>query len=118
MATIYRIVSQDVWNEAQARGVFHGTEHDVRDGFIHFSAAHQVVETARKHYALQHNLLLLYIDDTMLQQLRPGALKWEVSRGGDKFPHLYADLPVNAVQRVETLPLSADGQHIFPELPA
>lgn len=116
MSIIYRLLDQHSWQQAQASGVFTGSADDARDGFIHFSAPHQVVATARKHYVGKPNLLLLSIDTDALEQHCPGALKWEVSRGGDKFPHLYAALPVAAVQSVQQLPLSAGGEHIFPEL--
>lgn len=110
MSIIYRIISQADWASAQARGEFRGTAHDLRDGFIHFSTAAQAAETAAKHYAGLSNLLLLYVDTEALA----APLKWEVSRGGQLFPHLYGALPVAAVHRVESLPLDASGRHIFP----
>jgi uncharacterized protein (DUF952 family) len=116
MSFIYRILSRGDWQAAQAAGEFRGTAHDLRDGFIHFSAAHQVVDTAAKHYAGRSDLLLLFVDDRALVAADVGALTWEVSRGGDRFPHLYGALPVQLVQRIEELPLGADGKHIFPEL--
>jgi uncharacterized protein (DUF952 family) len=85
---------------------------DRRDGFIHFSTATQVVETASKHFVGQSDLLLLSIDATRLGD----QLKWEPSRGGALFPHLYGDLDVAAVTRVEPLPLGPDGRHVFPPL--
>ena len=112
VTTIYRIVSRADWAAAQSAGTFTGTAHDIRDGFIHFSTAQQVAETAAKHYAGQRDLLLLYVDTDALA----APLKWEVSRGGDLFPHLYGALPVTAVRRVAELPLGADGRHVFPEL--
>ena len=104
MATIYRIVSSADWSAASAGGAFHGSDHDRRDGFIHFSAAHQVAETAAKHYAGQRELLLVSVSSERLEELLPGALRWEISRGGAAFPHLYASLPLAAVTRVEPLP--------------
>ncbi len=97
MPTIYRIVSNEAWQAAQAQGSFSGTADDLRDGFIHFSAAHQVEETARKHYVGQKDLLLLHVDSERLG----AALKWEPSRGGDLFPHLYGALDLAWVERVE-----------------
>ncbi len=97
MPTIYRILSRAAWREAQAEGFFRGSADDARDGFIHFSAAHQVEETARKHYAGQTDLLLLHVQS---ERLGP-ALKWEPSRGGDLFPHLYGPLEVTLVERAE-----------------
>jgi uncharacterized protein (DUF952 family) len=112
VTTIYRIASRADWAAAQSAGAFAGTVHDLRDGFIHFSTARQVAETAVKHYAGQRDLLLLYVDTDALM----APLKWEVSRGGDLFPHLYGALPITAVRRVEDLPLGSDGHHVFPAL--
>lgn len=108
---IYKIVPRQMWNEAQTKGVFDGAPVDQADGFIHFSTAAQVRETARKHFADQHDLLLVTVDG---QKLGP-ALIYEPSRGGDLFPHLYGPLPLSAVVAVEQLPLGADGFHLFPE---
>lgn len=112
MTTIYRIVSRAEWAAAQSAGSFAGAAHDIRDGFIHFSTVRQVAETAAKHYAGQHDLLLLYVDIAALV----APLKWEAARGGDLFPHLYGALPVTAVRRVADLPVGADGRHVFPDL--
>ncbi len=108
--SIYRLVAADVWQRAVLAGSFAGTEHDVRDGYIHFSTAAQVAETAARHYAGQAGLLLLRVSVELLGS----ALRWEPSRGGALFPHLYADLPVSAVTRVDALPLAADGLHLLP----
>ena len=108
---IYRILPAAEWAKAEAAGAFRGTAHDSRDGFIHFSTAQQMAETAAKHYAGQHGLLLLAVDADALGP----ALKWERSRNDDLFPHLYGDLPVAAVRRIDPLPLGADGRHVFPE---
>lgn len=107
---IYRIVTEEAWAEARARGAFAGSEHDVRDGFIHFSTAAQVAETAAKHYAGRSQLLLLWVNVAPLLH----ALHWEPSRGGALFPHLYAELPTSAVVRVTPLALDASGVHVFP----
>lgn len=107
---IYRILPAAEWAQAAAAGVFAGTAHDLRDGFIHFSTARQMAETAAKHYAGQADLLLLAVDADVLGP----ALKWERSRNDDLFPHLYGALPVAAVRRVDPLPLGADGRHVFP----
>ena len=108
---IYKIVPREMWSKAEAAGVFDGAPVDHADGFIHFSTAAQVRETARKHFAGQHDLLLVTIDG---QKLGP-ALIYEPSRGGDLFPHLYGPLPLSAVIAVEALPLDEMGQHLFPE---
>ena len=112
MATIYKIVTQDQWREAEKAGVFHGAPVDLTDGFIHFSTAGQLAETAAKHFAGQDGLLLVAVDETAFG----GALRYEVSRGGALFPHLYADLPVPAALWVKPMPLGADGVHRLPEL--
>jgi uncharacterized protein (DUF952 family) len=85
MPTIYKIGSASLWRAAEKAGVFHGSEDDRRDGFIHFSTADQVEETAAKHFAGQADLLLIAVDSAKLGD----ALKWEPSRGGALFPHLY-----------------------------
>jgi uncharacterized protein (DUF952 family) len=109
---IYRIVSADVWQRAVAVGLFAGTEHDVRDGFIHFSTASQVAETAARHYAGLANLLLVAVNVAALGD----ALRWEPSRGGALFPHLYAALPTSSATFVVPLPLGPDGIHVLPPL--
>ena len=112
MTTIYRIVTEDEWRAALQAGAFEGSEHDRRDGFIHFSTAEQVRETAEKHYAGRSGLLILSVDPAALA----APLKWEVSRGGALFPHLYGSLPAAAVIRAEKLPLSPEGRFLFPAL--
>ncbi|BCG83178.1 DUF952 domain-containing protein [Mesorhizobium sp. 113-3-3] len=109
---IYKITPQALWREAEANGRFTGAPIDVADGFIHFSTAAQVRETAAKHFSGQTDLLLAAIDDASLGD----ALKYEVSRGGALFPHLYGVLELNAVLWVKPLPLGADGVHQFPPL--
>jgi uncharacterized protein (DUF952 family) len=112
MPTVYKICPAALWREAQSDGVFRGSEVDLRDGFIHFSSAQQAVETAAKHFASQPDLLLLYVDTAKLGD----KLKWEPSRGGALFPHLYGTLALSAVTNVESLPLGVDGVHKFPVL--
>jgi uncharacterized protein (DUF952 family) len=92
--------------------VFAGAPVDARDGFIHFSTADQARETAAKHFAGASDLTLVAVDADALG----GALKWEVSRGGDLFPHLYGTLPLAAVLWAKPLPLDSDQRHVFPEL--
>ena len=112
MPTVYKICPAALWRDAVAAGVFHGSEVDLRDGFIHFSTAEQVAETAAKHFAGQSDLLLIAIDGDRLGE----ALKWEPSRGGALFPHLYAPLPLSAVMNIDSLPLGPDGRHQIPPL--
>jgi uncharacterized protein (DUF952 family) len=107
---IYKICPEILWREAERAGRFDGAPIDLADGYIHFSAADQVRETAAKHYAGQRDLLLVAVDAGSLGE----ALKWEVSRGGALFPHLYATLDPVAALWVKPLPLGADGSHVFP----
>jgi uncharacterized protein (DUF952 family) len=111
-STIYKICSRPLWEEAQRDGVFKGAAVDLRDGFIHFSTASQVHETAARHFAGIADLVLIAVDAAVLAD----ALRWEPSRGGDLFPHLYGLLPFAAVLWMQPLPLDAGGQHAFPEL--
>lgn len=108
---IYKIIDRDEWDAARACGRYTGSADDRRDGFIHFSTAAQMKVTAAKHFAGQRNLVLLALEAGRLGE----ALKWEPSRGGDLFPHLYGPMPASAVARVWPLPLGADGVHLFPE---
>ncbi|MGR7994036.1 DUF952 domain-containing protein [Xanthobacter sp. ZOL 2024] len=112
MSAIYKISPATLWATAQAEGVFTGAPVDVADGFIHFSTAAQARETAAKHFQGQDGLKLVAIDPAPLG----AALKWEPSRGGALFPHLYGPLPLTAVLWVKDLPLGADGLHLFPDL--
>jgi uncharacterized protein (DUF952 family) len=110
--TIYKILPAAMWSQAVAAGVFTGSPVDVADGFIHFSTAGQVRETAAKHFAGQADLVLVAIAIESIGQ----PLKWELSRGGALFPHLYAPLPVSAALWAIPLPLDADGRHVFPDV--
>ena len=107
---IYKICSDELWQQAWAEGQFKGAPIDLADGFIHFSTDGQMRETAAKHFAGQAGLKLLQIDASALQ------LKWEISRGGQLFPHLYDILPLSAVLQVWGLPLGKDGRHQFPDI--
>jgi uncharacterized protein (DUF952 family) len=109
---IYKIAPCALWQAAEAKGVFDGAPIDQADGYIHFSTAAQARETAAKHFAGQDDLLLIAVETDRLGD----ALKYEVSRGGDLFPHLYASLPLDGVLWVKPLPLGSDGRHHFPEL--
>jgi uncharacterized protein (DUF952 family) len=109
--TIYKISPQRLWRAAERAGVFIGAPVDLADGFIHFSTAEQVAETAARHFAGQEDLVLLAVDSAALGP----ALRYEASRGGALFPHLYGTLPLSAVRWMKPLPLGAEG-HLFPEL--
>ena len=104
---VYKITPQSDWREAEKSGVFKGAPIDLADGFIHFSTADQVAETAAKHFSGQSDLLLVAIDAGALGP----ALKYEVSRGGALFPHLYANLDMSSVLWAKPMPLGADGVH-------
>ena len=112
LTIIYKICPAALWREAERRGAFRGSEVDLRDDFIHFSSAAQAAETAAKYFAGQHDLVLVHVDAAKLGN----KLKWEPSRGGALFPHLYGELDLAAVCRVEPLPLGADGTHQLPPL--
>ncbi len=108
---VYKIVPTSLWQDARKTGVFQGAPVDLKDGFIHFSTAEQARETARLHFANVEGLLLVAVDVDALGE----ALRFEPSRGGQLFPHLYANLPLDAVLWERPLPLGPDGGHVFPE---
>lgn len=108
---IYKVCSKDEWSVAQRDGVFSGSAVDLADGFIHFSTADQLGETLRRHFKSQVNLVALIVP---VAALDVAALKWEPSRGGDLFPHLYGGLPASAVDAFVPLENGADG---IPRLP-
>ena len=110
MSRIYKILSRTEWEAARALGRFDGSAVDRQDGYIHFSTAAQVAETAARHFAGQSDLVLVAVDAESLGD----ELKWEPSRGGALFPHLYAALPVRAALWVKSLPLDSAGLHVFP----
>jgi uncharacterized protein (DUF952 family) len=112
VTTIYKICEQGSWRAAEHAGSYRGSDVDARDGFIHFSTAAQVAETAARHFAKQTDLMLVAVDGDALG----AALKWEKSRGGEFFPHLYAALPLAAVRWARVLPDELDGRRALPEL--
>ena len=112
MTLIYKICSDALWREAERAGVFSGAPIDLEDGYIHFSTAEQARETAARHFAGERDLVLVAIEAGSLGD----GLRWEPSRGGDLFPHLYGPLRLDAVRWVRALPLGPDGRHVFPEL--
>lgn len=105
MSRIYKILPASVWEEALAKGRFDGAGVDLRDGYIHFSTASQAAETARLYFRGHADLLVLEVEADRLGD----ALKWEPSRGGDLFPHLYAPLACADVIAVRAAPLNNDG---------
>ncbi len=102
---VYKIADRKSWDQACAAGVYTGSPDDLRDGFIHFSTKEQLRGTACKHFSGRTGLLLIAFPANQLG----GALKWEASRGGGLFPHLYAPLPTTAAQWVRELPIGRDG---------
>jgi uncharacterized protein (DUF952 family) len=112
VAAIYKICTAALWNEAERTRVFDGAPVDLQDGYIHFSTGEQVTETARRYFAGLSDLVLIAVD---ADRLGP-ALRWERSRGGALFPHLYGPLQLDAVLWIKPLPLAADGRHAFSEL--
>ena len=112
MTTIYKICERRLWRAAAAERAFRGSADDARDGFIHFSTADQLAETAAKHFAGQRDLILIAVDAGRLGR----QLKWEPSRGGALFPHLYGLLPLEAVRWARPLADEVDGHRPLPEL--
>lgn len=105
MSRIYKILHQDEWRQAEAAGSFEGSAVDHADGYIHFSTATQAQETAAKHFAGRDGLVVLEIEADDLG----AGLRWEPSRGGQLFPHLYGPLDVAHVRAVSEAPLGTDG---------
>jgi uncharacterized protein (DUF952 family) len=103
----YKLVDRTEWAAARAAGAYAGSAVDLADGFIHLSGADQLAETARRHYAGRADLMLVAVD------LRPlgDDLRWEASRGGALFPHLYAPLPVATA--TDERPLSVDAEGVM-----
>jgi len=111
MKLIFHMSLKEDWQRAEADGTYPGSANDIADGFIHFSTAEQVADSAAKHRAEQPGLVLLSINPDSLGP----ALKWEPARGGQLFPHLYGALSPGHVERVDDLPLDRDRFHVFPD---
>ncbi|WP_213454437.1 DUF952 domain-containing protein [Rhizomonospora bruguierae] len=97
---IYKILAREEWAAALAAGRYDGSAADLRDGFVHLSCVEQVTETAERHFAGQSGLLLLAVAEERLG----AALRWEPSRGGALFPHVYGPLPLDAVVAAAPMP--------------
>lgn len=106
MSLIYKIANRLEWSDAKANGQFEGSKDDLRDGFIHFSTADQVQDTLDKHFKDQRDLLLIAVETAKLGD----ALKWEPSRGGALFPHLYAPLPTTVIMWEKPIPVGKAGK--------
>lgn len=111
MPLIYKICPETLWRDAEAAGRFSGAAIDLTDGYIHFSTGAQLRETAARHFAGQQGLLLIAVDDAVLGE----ALRYEPSRGGALFPHLYGALDPKTVRWIAALPQDRDGLQIIPE---
>lgn len=109
---IYKIAKRTDWDAARVEGELKGTPVDLADGYIHFSTAAQLAETLSKHYGGQSGLVIATIDPDLL----PQKLKWEPSRGGQLFPHLYVPLPMAAVIAERALDAGPDGGFDLPEI--
>jgi uncharacterized protein (DUF952 family) len=110
---VYKLLDGAAWRAAEAAGVFEGAEIDHRDGYIHLSAGDQVQETARLYFRGADALMLVAVDADALGD----ALRWEASRGGALFPHLYGPLPVAAVREARPIALDAAGVPLIGALP-
>ncbi len=107
---VYKIAARDAWTEACRTGTYPGSPDDRRDGFIHLSAAHQLAGTAARHFTGRPDLILIAFRSL---DLAPH-LRWEPSRGGEFFPHLYDALPTGVALWTAPLPLGTDGVPILP----
>ena len=109
---VFKICPRVAWLEARETGALSPSADDARDGYVHLSSRHQLPGTLERHFAGRHDLVLLSVE---VARLPAGALRWEVSRNGQAFPHLYCAFEARFVTRSRELPLGADGRH---ELPA
>ncbi|MEM7427884.1 MAG: DUF952 domain-containing protein [Pseudomonadota bacterium] len=110
-ALIFKVCPVSSWETAERSGIYTGAPVDLQDGFIHFSTAGQLGETVAKHFAGEDNLLVVAVPAEVLGE----ALKWEPSRGGDLFPHLYGSLQTEHAAWTKPLPF-VDGRHVLPDL--
>lgn len=108
---IFKVTSREVFEQSREAGSFIGMPIDRADGYVHFSTASQLAETLRLHFAGENDLVLFAVDPGPLGD----ALKWEASRGGALFPHLYGALPMTAVGEASPIAVEADGSVELPE---
>ena len=108
--TLYKVLSADAWQQAELDGMFRGVGIDLEDGFIHLSARDQVKEMVAKYFANQDDLVLVSLDGDRLGD----SLRWEASPNGVLFPHVHGDIPLQAVESVDPLPIGEDQVHQFP----
>ena len=114
-STIFHVCARTAWDAAKSQGFYRGSADDRRDGFIHFSDRTQIIESTETHHGGEKGLVLLTVCTARLGK-PAGVLRWEASRSGRLFPHLYGPLPTTAVIETQDLFLDADGHHIFPPL--
>jgi uncharacterized protein (DUF952 family) len=110
MSLIFKIIESAAWQTACREGVFRGAEVDLADGYIHFSTSDQLAETAEKHFRGRDGLMLVAVDEARLGE----ALKYEASRGGKLFPHLYGALDPSIVAWAKLLRRDETGRHVLP----
>ena len=108
---LYHLARRADWQSAEPSGLYQGSADDKRDGFLHFSTAEQVVESAARHRTGEADVLLVVVPEAAVESWR-----WEPARSGALFPHLYGALPLKAVVAIHELPLGPDGRHVFPPL--
>jgi uncharacterized protein (DUF952 family) len=109
---LYKICPRASWAQARELGRLPTSRDDERDGYVHLSAAHQVRGTLARHFIAQRELLLLVLPRAGLPE---SALRWEVARNGELFPHLYTELTVALVSHVIELPLDSEQRHVLPQ---
>jgi uncharacterized protein (DUF952 family) len=112
LTRIYKLIGRSAWEAAVAAGRFDGAEVDLADGFIHFSTAAQAAETGRRYFKGRSDLLIVGFEAEALGD----GLKWEPSRGGDLFPHLYGPLDPGLATEIRAVALDADGAPILEAL--
>jgi uncharacterized protein (DUF952 family) len=109
---IFKIVHASEWREAEAAGIYRGSAKDKEDGFLHFSTDEQLMGALVRYYADAHDLILVAVDAELLGD----KLKYELSRDGALFPHLYAELPISAVQWTRPITRDGGGKFILPAM--
>lgn len=114
MTRVYKLLTRAEWSAAEAKGLFEGSAVDLADGFIHFSTAAQAPETGRRYFSGMGDLVIIGFEDETLG----AGLKWEPSRGGDLFPHLYGPLPTVLAVEVKDVALDAGGAPMLDGLKA
>ena len=108
---IFKILDKEEWTKAKNSGVYSGSSKDLKDGYIHFSEEDQVLETLKKYFSKQNDLILLKVHTLHLDHLL-----WEQASNGDMYPHLYSPLDTSTVVNEYDLHLNEDGSHELPEI--